>query len=83
MGINFIVDLESGNQYEVNADYEIHHIYNSIGCSLIINSIKPINDFDTPISDQLITEIESALAYKIIDIYNDLDTDEDMEGYLC
>jgi hypothetical protein len=78
-----VVCIDSGNNYEVTADHELHFQQGAIGCSLTIHSVKPMGGLDTAITDQLLEEIESALAYKIIDEYNDGDTDEDFEGYPC
>ena len=75
--------LNSKDQYEVTADHELHYQKGAVGCSLTIHSVKPIGRTDTAITDQLLEEIESALAYKIIDEYNDENTDEDFEGYPC
>lgn len=79
------VTLDSGSQYEVTADHELHFQQGAVGCSLVIHAVRPVNKLDTAITDQLLEEIESALAYKIIDEYNDCDndSDEDFEGYPC
>jgi hypothetical protein len=77
------VNLESGEQYEVTADHELHYQQGAVGCSLVIHSVKPVNKLDTAITDELLEQLESALAYLIIDEYNDDDTDEDFEGYPC
>lgn len=78
-----VVCINSGSMYEVMADHELHFQRGAVGCSLTIHSVKPMGGLDTAITDQLLEEIESALAYKIIDEYNDGDTDEDFEGYPC
>lgn len=77
------VTLDNGSEYEVTADHELHFQQGAVGCSLSVHSVRPVNKLDTAITDQLMEQIESALAYKIIDEYNDGDTDEDFEGYPC
>lgn len=78
-----IVSLDSGDQYEVTADHELHFQQGAVGCSLVVHSVKPLSRLDVAITDQLLEQIESALAYLIIDEHNDNDTDEDFEGYPC
>lgn len=84
----FTVDLESGQSYNVLTEYEIHHDENdSVGCSLSVIEAWPVKANDTAITSFTMSEIESALAYKIVDEYNDGDQtdteDSENRGYLC
>lgn len=81
MKTHFVTN-ERGDIYEVVADHVIHCEHGAVGCSLTIHSIKPTNRMDVAITDELKEELESALAYKIIDEYNDGDNQE-FEGYPC
>lgn len=83
-----IVDLPNGNQFNVLVEYEIFDKGDSgpVGCSLHIVECTPINCKDIAMTDWVLSDIEEASAYKLVDEYNDGDTVEDIhEGtyYPC
>lgn len=82
------VDLPNGNQFNVIVDYEIVDAGDGgpIGCSLHIIECMPVNVNDIAMTDNVLSDVEEAAAYKLVDEYNDGDTiEDDHEGtyYPC
>lgn len=64
----FTVTLEDMSSYKVRANYGIAFENECFNCWIEVCSILPINSFGKPI---VLNEIESALAYLIIDEHED------------
>lgn len=69
----FNVTLEDMSNYKVMASYGISFENECFNCWVEVLSVLPINNSDKPI---VMEDIESALAYLIIDQHEDLTTYE-------
>jgi len=68
----FTVTLEDLTQYAVTANYDVVYEHGQFSCWHEIQSVRPINTTDIALEDCRLADIESALAYLIVDECEDL-----------
>lgn len=75
----FTVTLDDFSEYKVTASYGVVFEYECFSCWTEIHSIVPIskNAKDTALTQERHSDIESALAYLIVDECEDLSTYEE------
>ena len=79
----FTVTLEDMTQYSVTAGYAVSFEYDTFGCSLVIHAVKPITKTDHALTENRMSEIESAVAYLIVDEHEDFVSYRERETELC
>lgn len=78
----FNITLEDLTQYTVTAKYAIKFEHDTFGCSLEIQAVWPVGKTTVALTEKRLNEIESAVAYLVVDEHEDFMSME-RETELC
>lgn len=66
-----MIQTPSGKDYMVKTSYCIRYNHGALGCSFVIHELNPVVFNDGTISDNELEEVESALAFKLVNDFED------------